>query len=133
MAKKPSDFQKLKAKWYKKLEKSGFFDIEQDEQHLKSYSSQFQRERSVLSWEAKEAYYHMCDLMLNEYKFASRLERIIWEYHSNAISFRDIATILNKTRVVTITKDTVYRVVKRIEHRMKLKYLAGYVEKHNEQ
>lgn len=134
MAKKPSEFQKLKAKWYKKLaDETDFVDIEQDEERLKSYSSQFSRERSVLSWEAKAAYYQMCTSLLNEHEFTSSLERIIWEYHTNAISFRDIASTLTKARVAMLNKDAVYRIVKRLEHIMKTRYLSGYAEKQNEQ
>lgn len=118
------DYKKLKKLWYQKLKTSGFEDAESSEHHLKVWSSQFARKKSVLSWEAKAAYYHMANAFLNAYKFESDLERIIWEYHSNAISVRNITKLLKKVQIHT-NRMTVWRTVNKLENKMKEMYLIG--------
>lgn len=121
--KKLQDYKTLKAIWYKKLEKSGFEDIEAEDERLKAWSSQFKRQRSVDSWEAKAAYYSMADSFLNDYKFASRIERIIWEYHANGLSIRGIVETLNKVRKKKTHRTEVWLTVNRLETAMKNMYM----------
>lgn len=104
--------------WYKKLAKSGFEDIETDEQHLKVWSSKFARKTSLDSWQAKASYYTMATNFLNDYPFETPRERIIWEYHANGLSVRDIAITLNKvarSRRTKTNRTTVWLAVKRLE------------------
>ncbi len=120
----PSEYDKLRAEWYKKLKDEGYEDIESSETHLRFYSSTFAREKSLLSWEAKQAYYQMATTFLAENRFRSKLERIIWEYHANGMSGRDIAKTLEKVKI-HINRMTVWRIVSRLEKKMKKKYLVG--------
>jgi hypothetical protein len=120
VSKATSDYKKLRTKWYAKLKKSGFKDIEADDDHLKVWSSKFSEQKSVTTWEAKEAYYYMANHFLNTYKFKSNLDRIIWEYHSNAISVRSIAKLLNKTKAIKTNRQTVWLTVKKLRDIMKL-------------
>ena len=126
--KKPEDYQKLKEVWYKKLERSGFVDIEKDEYNLKQYSFRFNQDAVVRSWHSKTEYYSMAGQFLNHYKFASNLEKTIWEYHVNGIGVRDIAKLLTKAKVRSIkpNKDNVQKVVSRLAEEMKKIYLPGY-------
>lgn len=132
MAKKPlNDYAKLKKIWYDKLEKSGFDDIEDDQERLKSYSSIFvrkdQRMNALDTWQAKAAYYSMAEQFLNDFEFESKFQRIVWEYHANGISIRDISKLLKKARVKrTINRDAIWLIIKELEHEMKVMYKVIY-------
>ena len=132
MPKKPeSDYEKLRAVWYKKLEREGFEDIETDENNLKSWTATKVR-RSQDLWQAKEAYYQMAANLLNDYKFESNVEKWIWEYHADGVSVRDIVKLLKRrTKVSLIGRGLVWTTIKRLEASMKAMYLSGY-ENRNE-
>jgi hypothetical protein len=122
-----TEYEKLRDVWYAKLAKSGFVDAEQDEEYLKQGSSA----RAYLqrpTWRHQVEYYQMATDMLNTYKFASKVEQVIWEYHANGISTRDIATTLNKVRKKKILRMTVWRIVRRLEIEMKKLYVVGFRE-----
>lgn len=100
----PKQFDKLKAKWYKKLEKSGFVDIEQDEDHLKQwYSTRFKVVYDPVLFKAKEDYYRLARQFLHEHPFKSKYERLVWEYHSEGVGRREINNILKSKRFKTYT------------------------------
>lgn len=115
-------YEKLKEVWYKKLERSGFEDIEKDEFNLKQYSSRFAEATVVRNWHAKSEYYSMAGQFLNNYKFNSRLEKIIWEYHSNGISIRDIVKILKKVRVSQLKRARIHQILAKLVLEMKKMY-----------
>jgi hypothetical protein len=117
VSKQHSDYKKLRAKWYAKLKKSGFEDIESDDDNLKDWSSKFEREKSLTSWKAKESYYYMATSFLNSYRFVTELEKAIWEYHSNGLSHATIANLLKKTKIKT-NRTTVGLVIKRLRQIM---------------
>lgn len=133
MFKKPiTEYDKLRAVWYKKLEKEGFQDIETDEHNLKSWSAKFASRKSQELWQAKEAYYYMATNFLNEYAFDSALEKTIWEYHTEAISIRDIVKLLRKkTKVMIINRSSIWTTINRLETTMKKMYLSGYVNRND--
>jgi hypothetical protein len=126
---KKLNYEKLKEKWYAKLKKEGFEDIESDENNLKVYASTlFNKHKSAIQnggWQAKASYYSMAERFLNEYVFDTNLDKVIWEYHTNAISVRNIVHLLKKVKVA-MKKDTVWNTVKRLEIEMKKAYLEGY-------
>lgn len=122
-----SEYEKLKAVWYKKLKDEGFQDIETDEDNLKTWSSRFSSKKARELWRAKEAYYYMATNFLNDYSFDSNLEKVIWEYHSNAMSVRNIAKLLNKsTYSKKLSKEAVWLIVRKLEASMKRMYLPSY-------
>lgn len=116
-AKPRTEFEKLKAKWYGKLKKDGFEDIELDEDTLSTYSTEFVRKRAKNQnggFQIKADYYYMANHFLNQYPFKTPLERIIWEYHANGISARNIAQLLTKARRKRVGRMTVWRVIDRL-------------------
>jgi transposase-like protein len=132
--KKP-DYEKEKAKWYKKLENSGFVDIEQDEDNLKKWSSVFTAEvgkHSLELWKIKAEYFQMATNFLEEYKFDNNVEKVIWEYHANGLSIREIADLLKKARVksVGVKKSNVSLIIKRLKNSMYAMYVAPTEEYH---
>lgn len=121
---KKVDFKKLQEKWYKKLEKSGFHDIESDEDNLKVWSSIFAAKHTKEVLQAKISYYQMASSFLEEYKFSSNVDKIIWEYHTNGIGVRDIAATLNKTKILKTNRTDVWKIIKRLKHTMFDMYMA---------
>ncbi len=122
MAKQPTDYKSLKIIWYKKLADSGFVDIEADEETMKrrgTRTEEFARPRSRRSWEAKQAYYRMATHFLNSYPFASKLDQIIWEYHVEGISIRNISKLLTKARYKHKGKTLVGKMLLRLVNTMK--------------
>lgn len=117
-----ANYRKLRKEWYAKLKESGFNDIEASETRLKStsydnlvYPSEKQLPSSIVL-QAKIEYREMADDFLNTYAFKSNLERVIWEYHANSISYRNIAKLLY-TAKITKTKnyDFIFQIVKRLK------------------
>ena len=122
---KRTEYEKQKAFWYKKLKEAGFEDIESDENNLKSWSSKLARKNPPEIWQAKATYYSMARSFLNSHTFQNNLDKIIWEYHTEAISVRDIVETLNKTKVIKIGRDTVWLTIRRLENAMKKLYMDG--------
>lgn len=122
---KITDYDKLRAIWYEKLKTEGFHDIESNDDNLKVWSSRFARENSIEVWQAKSTYYIMATNFLHDYNFKSPLERIVWEYHSNAISVRDTVDILSSTGVSSLGRDAIWLIIKRLEKIMKDMYMSG--------
>lgn len=121
-----AEFEELKAYWYDKLKDSGFVDAEVDEYTLKTFGSAARiadRHREPVLWQAKQEYYYLANQFLNEHKFKSKLDKIIWTYYSEAISVRDISDILRKAKVADMSKSAVWTVVEKLEACMKRKYL----------
>ena len=121
------DYATQKAIWYKKLESSGFEDAERDEYRLKQYSAKFNQAAVRNSLEAKTEYYSMARRFMYDFKFESYLDKIVWEYHTNGISYRNIVRLLKNVKVsITPNKDNINAIINRLEHKMKLLYLVGY-------
>jgi len=129
-SKKDTEFETLKDQWYKKLEDSGFDDIEQDEFKLKAWSSQLFIHSTQTSWEAKAIYYQMATNFLEEYKFSSKLDQIIWEYHANGLGVREIAKIVSRLKVKKKEKDTIARIIAGLKIKMFTMYLQPMKEYH---
>jgi len=126
MSKHPkTEFDLLKDEWYQKLKDDGFDDVEQDENKLKKWSSGSNRfHGEPLNWEAKATYYQMASSFLEEYKFATKREQIIWEYHANGLSTREIAKTLNKLR----TQKTRHDIIANVINKLKVKMYCMYME-----
>lgn len=83
------EFLELNAKWSKKLEKSGFEDIEYPNGTLKLWTSYFFKTRYKENvYEAKEEYYRLANQFLHDYKFKTALDKKIWKYHASGMSQR---------------------------------------------
>lgn len=113
---KTAKFKKLQQKWYKKLEKSGFNEIEDTnspKEFLKRWDSQWFRTRGpqekVRAGMTKDQsvkiqknylisvakYYANARQVLSHFNFDTGLEKAIWALHSEGMSHRDIAKELN--------------------------------------
>lgn len=71
---------------------------------------------------SKQDYYYYTTHFLNEYVFTSNRDRVIWEYYSNGLTYKQIVKALKKVKIV-ISRQTVCNTVKRLAGIMKEKYL----------
>lgn len=106
-------FRKLQRRWYQKANKPGVYeDIEQPDGNLKEWTSTLAKARyRPIYWEAKEEYYRLAGQFLYEHTFESKLERQIWELHSEGISITNITNIL-KSKRYKISRDKVAKILK---------------------
>lgn len=131
MKTKKTELERLTEVWYAKLKTAkseeypnGFKDIE----IYKSFGAS-DVPRSIklrAAWENQivQDYYCMAQHFLNEYEFDSELEKVMWEYHTNGISIRNIVKLLKKARIRKHNRISVWKIVKRLENIMKGLYLA---------
>lgn len=68
----------------------------------------------------------MATKFLNDYKFETNRERIIWEYHTEGISVRDIVKLLKKARLKRVYRRIVWETISKLENTMKKMYMLGY-------
>ena len=92
------EFKALQDKWYEKLKRNGFKDIEQGEEYGRMLLP-FNSERFATNKEYnrdKEQYYRLAGQFLHSYKFKNHTEMRIWELHSQGVSVRNIAKKMPK-------------------------------------
>ena len=101
---KTKTFQNLNDKWYKKLKKDGFKDIESGvpseigELRLLDWSrSKFTK--SVEWNQSKQEYYRLAGQFLYHHIFQTEEERKIWELHQDGVSVRNIVKTLKKQKI----------------------------------
>lgn len=104
-------FKKLNDEWSRKLEQSGFEDIEQPtnfksglpDGNLKQWASSFFianfRDGDVDKFKAKEEYYRLAGQFLHEYKFSNEYEKNVWEMHGEGLSIETIVNTLLAKKV----------------------------------
>ncbi len=108
--------KKLQAKWYAKLEKAGFKDIEQDDDNLKQWHSHrflVSNNYSKDKFDDKENYFRLAGQFLHEHKFQSVLDKKIWEAHSEGLSVREIVKTL-KQKNIKVYKNLVHVTITRL-------------------
>lgn len=133
---KKTEYEHLKEIWYKKLEDSGFKDIE--------YGADFSGSSTPRSaaWndpdlrQVLQDYYCMAYYFLNEYKFDRELDKVMWEYHAEGLTIREIVRLLKqvkikikvkktkKIRIQKVTRTLVWLTIKKLEVIMKGLYLS---------
>lgn len=120
-----NEYEKLRDKWYKKLakeelkkpEEERYIDIEQDEDTLKGYASVLAYRHTHEEIQEKQRYHDMALAFLEQYKFETSRDRIIWEYHTNFLSVRDITESLKKVKIKT-NRNSVAQVIRRLKVKM---------------
>ncbi len=116
-------FKKLKAKWYKKLEDSGFDDAETEKGRLKISAREVLRTKVADTKQSKEDYYALADSFLHEHTFDSELSKVIWEYHTNGLGAPAIADTLMKAGMAKTNRTKVDTTINELRDIMKQKYL----------
>jgi hypothetical protein len=106
----------LISKWYAKLAKAGFADIEEPDGALKRWHSRdFNRPKRSKEQNESATYYQLASDVLNKFSFANAVERQVWELHCQGWGVRRIGW------TVGMNKDYVHRIVRRIQQETCLK------------
>lgn len=130
MKKQQKSYQELKDTWYKKLKKSGFEDIEQDNGLLKSWESHRVLKESAKGHsvstilqrvESKTTYFRLAGQFLYDHTFETDLDRIIWTKHAEGMSKRAISQTLKKMRFKR-SPTFIQTTIMRLREAMKLRY-----------
>lgn len=96
-------FKKLQKKWYDKLKKEGFKDIEQSDGNLKEWASSrlltpgHMPSRTLWN-DSVEQYFRLAGFFLNDYEFKSELEKYIWSLHCDGRSIKDIVKVITSKK-----------------------------------
>ena len=134
MSPQAKQLKQLQAKWYARLKKEGFEDIEQDENLLKNWSSSRLRksrnsnneiEQTLLYNESKQSYYRLAGFFVNDYAFESELDHMVWSYHAEGKSLRQMSKLLKAQG-----NDISYTRAKEIIHKLRAIMLKHYKESH---
>lgn len=91
-------FKALEKKWYEKLRKTGFKDIENRPHELHQETAKF------LDKEAIEEYYSKVSEYLYSGDFKNYKEKAIWFLHTEGLSYREISSIIRvaKTQIAKV-------------------------------
>lgn len=125
------DFNDLQSVWYKKLEESGFNDIEEqypesNKAFLKTWDSHYFKSDchgfyGAEFYRIKADYYYYAAQYLHQGVFDSEIEKEIWSLHSDGFGVRKSAEKLNEKFLGgrPLTRDKVWRIVKRLRLNMR--------------
>lgn len=86
-----SKSRKTQEKWYQKLQKSGFKDIEDGENYLKTWDSFQGPDQNPLLNSAKADYYGQARHFLAVYDFKYKYHKQMFEMHTEGLGYRKIA------------------------------------------
>jgi hypothetical protein len=121
------EFLELKEKWDKILKDDGFIDIEAAD--TPDTSAPFHKKsgknaHTALWLKSKIDYFTYATYFLNEHKFETENQRIIWEYHTNGVSARNIAKTFNAVGIKS-SRMSIWRTINYLRTLMKSKYLSN--------
>lgn len=116
-----SNLEKLQIKWYRVLKKTGFDDIEYGDGSSRRGTPNL-KNKAPLQVEAIESYFRMARHFLIDHQFERDIDKTIWAYYSEGLSYRDIAKILEKIKVKNLKKSQIETIIKNIESEMLKKY-----------
>lgn len=117
---KTKEFLKLQKQWDKKLAKSGFEDIEQDETRLKVWSAQLLRKQIRDRAESTEAYYYIATHFIYSpiFKmFFDSIDLAIWEYHAEGVTIDKTSQVLKAVNII-VPPHTVHNRIEKIREKM---------------
>lgn len=111
------EFLALKDRWYARLAKEGFEDIERNEHALKLWHSEYfadPRRYDPNAAEARQTYYRIAGQFLNDHKFKNAWEKKVWAMHAEGLGIREIAANIKRPGL----KDKVHITLNRLETEM---------------
>lgn len=115
MNQKELELAQLTQKWYAKLKKEGFKDLETSSGQLKLGADMYHQiirgataQQKKTHYESKERYYQLAGQFLYDHEFETPREQQIWELHSEGLSHSDIRKKLYRFKN---TKETTIRVI----------------------
>jgi ribulose bisphosphate carboxylase small subunit len=126
LSRQSQQFKILQDKWYTKLQKLGFNDIEQDEDRLKNWeSSKFLKGKShgksakevAQANDDKQEYYRLAGHFLHDHKFENAIEKFVWEKHADGVSHTKIPALL-KRKGIKKERHWVWEIISRLKKLM---------------
>lgn len=91
MTAKNKQIKALTKKWYKKLEKEGFKDIEDAKGNLKSYASSFQYKYKPDVFQSKQRYFELAAQLVHSGYIPNGRELYIWRLHAEGKKVTEIS------------------------------------------
>lgn len=119
---KKQQLKALQREWYDKLKETGFDDIEDTNsprEMLKTWHSRCFLNKNEVETSAKAEYYTNAQQVLYSYKFRTMADQMLWEYHANGLSIREIAAA-TRDSPAPMHRSSVFRALKRIIKALKL-------------
>lgn len=110
-------FKQLQKKWYGRLEKSGFEDIENEDGSLKATTDSRTIKNSLKDKLERETYDSVAREFLNTYEWPEITEKLIWAAHVDNMGMARIAKMLHITYYMVRT--TIVRIQKLAKLRKK--------------
>lgn len=115
----------LQQKWYSRLKKEGFVDIESSRERLKNSDSirfvrKDSRESHHITYQSLSErfdYFNRAGQFLHEYRFKNRIEKKIWHLHADGTPIRKIAEDLKL--VSAGSQNSVHSVINRLQETMR--------------
>lgn len=89
----PKQFQALQKKWYSKLSRSGFEDIEDSEGRLIRWSNK----ATTVYRDSQAEYYRWAAQCIHDQKFPSRIDKKIWTLHASGMTEVAIAKEMRRS------------------------------------
>lgn len=116
-------FDKLQDHWYNKIKTDGFVDIEYKDGSNERGAPNL-KNKTPVQIEAIETYYTMARHFLIEYEFGREIEKTIWSYYSEGLTYRDIEKVLAGVKIKNLKKSQIKNIISKLEIEMKNKYLV---------
>lgn len=104
-------FKKLQARWYAKLEKDGFVDIEKSEDEYMVRPEVFNAE--PLEYSGGTDYRLMCEEILEQTKFRTEIHRQIFKLHAAGLSERQIEKQIEDEHGTSFKQQVINRFIRR--------------------
>lgn len=89
------EFLLLQCFWDRKLERSGFNDIEERDGTLKDSNWIKQSAKNPMAFQIKQEYYYQATHFLHDHIFKNKIEKKIWEMHTQGETFPVISQRFN--------------------------------------
>lgn len=113
---KTKQFKALQNKWYRKLKKEGFEDVEDTNSpneflkkwHTYDFKTKYQKGNA----ESITDYYRLASQFLHDYSFETGTEKKVWELHAGGHSIRKIEKLLR------IDRNRVHKIIRTIKKAM---------------
>lgn len=119
--------RKLVKEWYAKAKEAGFKDIEYYDGTIKAGHARYPNSTDPIRILATMEYYNMASRFLHDHKFEKEIYRVIWEYHAEGISSRNIAKILRDVKIRTKigkSHNSIAIIIRELSAKMKEMYLT---------
>lgn len=115
-----ASFKRLQARWYRRLRKNGFEDIESGGVCRNLWTSK--RSKIPLDangrrivWDAVTEYYRWAEHVMRGRRFRTKQDREVWRLHASGMSKREIARLTRRHHTVVVQR--IFRIERYLKQR----------------